>query len=186
MAVGGNGYDHGFGPYQTIMTSRSRSRLERDHSKVGSSGRPPHLLALRSLPVLQVSTLYDNARSAIHNAVTPIWGALPSVSDSCVIPVLLPISENFSEEWTVHIEVKCLHFSAASQYRKSIDDTEHNKSASARMPQYRVYHLTPRYGHEVARLAFAQSTAKSAFDKARRGASKPVMEDVKACYRVPF
>ena len=30
----------------------------------------------------------------------------------------------------MHIEVKCLHFSAASQYRKSIDDTEHNKSAS--------------------------------------------------------
>jgi hypothetical protein len=45
---------------------------------------------------------------------------------------------------------------------------------------------TLRYGHEVARLAFAQSTAKSAFDKARRGASKSVMEDVKACYHVPF
>ncbi|KAN0120828.1 BRO1-like domain containing protein [Russula decolorans] len=96
----------------------------------------------------QVSILYDNARSGIRNAVTPIWGALPS-------------------EWTVHIEVKCLHFSAASQYRKSIDDTEHNK-----------------YGHEVARLAFAQSTAKSAFDKARRGASKSVMEDVKSLLEI--
>jgi hypothetical protein len=112
------------------MTSKSRSRHERDHSKVGNSGQSPHLLAVRFLPVLQVSILYDNARSAIRNAVTPIWGALPSVSDSCAIPVPLPISENFSKEWTVHIEVKCLHFSAASQYRKSIDDTEHNKSAS--------------------------------------------------------
>jgi hypothetical protein len=76
-----------------LMTSRSRSRLERDHSKVGSSGRSPHLLAVRSLPVLQVSVLYDNARSAIRNAVTPIWGALPSVSESCAIPIPLPISE---------------------------------------------------------------------------------------------
>jgi hypothetical protein len=76
-----------------LMTSKSRSRLERDHSKVGSSGRSPHLFAERSLPVLQVSILYDNARSAIRNAVTPIWGALPSVSDSCAIPVPLPILE---------------------------------------------------------------------------------------------
>ncbi|KAI0266621.1 BRO1-domain-containing protein [Russula aff. rugulosa BPL654] len=113
-----------------------------------------------------VSILYDNARSAIRNAVTPISGALPSVSESCAVPVP-PISENFSKEWTVHIEVKSLHFSAASQYRKSIDDTEHNK-----------------YGHEVARLAFAQSTAKSAFDKARRGASKSVMEDVKSLLEI--
>ncbi|KAF8485939.1 pH-response regulator [Russula ochroleuca] len=96
----------------------------------------------------QVSVLYDNARSAIRDAVIPIWDALPS-------------------EWTVHIEVKCLHFSAAAQYRKSIDDTERNK-----------------YGHEVARLAFAQSTAKSAFDKARRGASKLVMEDVKSLLEI--
>ena len=112
------------------MTSKSRSRLERDHRKVSSSGQSPHFLTLRSLPVLQVSILYENARSAIRNAVTPIWGALPSVSDSCAIPVPHPISEDFSKEWSVHIEVKCLHFSAASQYRKSIDDTEHNKSAT--------------------------------------------------------
>jgi hypothetical protein len=124
------------------MTSKSRSRLERDHSKVGSSGWSPHLLAMRSLPVfLQVSILYDNARSGIRNAVTPIWGALPSVSESCAIPIPLPISDNFSKEWTVHIEVKCLHFSAASQYRKSIDDTEHNKSASLLYAS--VLRLTP-------------------------------------------
>jgi len=92
----------------------------------------------------QVSVLYDNARSAIRDSVTPIRSALPS-------------------GWIVHMEVKHLHFSAAAQYRKSLDDTEHNK-----------------YGCEVARLIFAQSTAKGAFDKARRGASKPVMEDVKS------
>jgi hypothetical protein len=111
------------------MTSKSRSRLERNHSKVGSSGRSPYLLAVRSLPVLQVCILYDNARSAIRNAVTPISGVLPSVSEFCAIAVPLPISGNLFKEWTVHIEVKWLHFSAASQYRKSIDDTEHNKSA---------------------------------------------------------
>jgi hypothetical protein len=70
------------------MTSKSRSWLQRDHSKVGSSGSPPHLLTVRSLPgFLQVSILYDNARSGIRNAVTPIWGVLPSVSESRVIPV---------------------------------------------------------------------------------------------------
>ncbi len=40
-----------------------------------------------------------------------------------------------------------------------------------------------RYGHEVARLTFAQTTAKKAFDMARRGASKLVWEDVKVCNR---
>jgi len=95
LAVGGYGYDHGFGPYQTIPTSNPSSQLERNNSKVGSSGRSPHLLAVRSLPVLQVSVLYDNARSVISNAVTPIWGALPSVSESCALPVPLPISEDF-------------------------------------------------------------------------------------------
>jgi programmed cell death 6-interacting protein len=43
-----------------------------------------------------------------------------------------------------------------------------------------------RYGHEVARLASAQSTARRAFDTARRGASKLVLEDVKVCYCCPI
>ncbi|KAI9512028.1 pH-response regulator [Russula earlei] len=96
----------------------------------------------------RVSALYDDARSATRDIVTSIRSILPS-------------------DWTVHIEVKHLHFSAAAQYRKSVDDTEHNK-----------------YGHEVARLTFAQSTAKGAFDNARRGASKPVMEDVKSLLEI--
>lgn len=130
MAVGGNGYDYGFWPLSDCNNLKFRSRLEWDDSKIGSSGRSPHLLAVCSLPILQVSILYDNTRSAIRNAVTPIWGMLPSVSEICAILVVpLHILENTSKEWTVHIEVKCLHFSAASQYRKSIDDTEHNKSA---------------------------------------------------------
>ena len=112
MAVGGNGYDHGFGPYQTIMTSKSRSRLERDHSKVGSSGGSPYLLTVRSLPLLQVSILYDNARSAIRNAVTPISGALPSVSKSCAVPVP-PISENFQG-------VDCTHRSQVPPFQRRI------------------------------------------------------------------
>lgn len=96
----------------------------------------------------QASHLYDAVRLAIRDAVPPISDAL-------------------SPEWTVHIEVKYLHFSAAAQYRKSIDDTERNK-----------------FGHEVARLAFAQSTAKKAYDMARRGASKLVWEDVKSLLEI--
>ncbi|KAH9068320.1 pH-response regulator [Lactarius deliciosus] len=96
----------------------------------------------------QASHLYDAARLAIRDAVPPISDALPP-------------------EWTVHIEVKYLHFSAAAQYRKSIDDTERN-----------------RFGHEVARLAFAQSTAKKAYDMARRGVSKLVWEDVKSLLEI--
>ncbi|KAI9461717.1 pH-response regulator [Lactarius psammicola] len=96
----------------------------------------------------QASLLYDAARLAIRDAVPSIWDALPP-------------------EWAVHIEVKYLHFSAAAQYRKSIDDTERNK-----------------YGHEVARLTFAQATAKKAFDMARRGASKLVWGDVKSLLEI--
>ncbi|KAH9058360.1 pH-response regulator [Lactarius vividus] len=96
----------------------------------------------------QASLLYDAARLAIRDAVPPISDALPP-------------------EWIVHIEVKYLHFSAAAQYRKAIDDTERNK-----------------YGHEVARLTFAQSTAKKAYDMARRGASKLVWEDVKSLLEI--
>jgi len=95
MAMGGHGYDHGFGPYRTSLTSKSRSQFERNDSKVGSSGLLSHLLAARSLPVLQVSTLYDNARSVIRNAVTPIWSALPSVSASHTIPFPFPSSADF-------------------------------------------------------------------------------------------
>ncbi|KAI0264511.1 BRO1-domain-containing protein [Gloeopeniophorella convolvens] len=96
----------------------------------------------------QVSLYYDATRSAIHDAVPSINGA-------------------FASEWIPHIEAKRLHFSAASQYRKSVDDTERNK-----------------YGHEVARLTFAQSTAKKGFDIARRGVSKPVLEDVKSLLEI--
>ena len=89
MAVGGHGYDHGFGPYQNTLTP-NRSQFERDDSKVGSSGQSFTLLAGHYLPVLKVSVLYDNARSAIRDAVTPVWGALPSVSESCASPFPLP------------------------------------------------------------------------------------------------
>jgi hypothetical protein len=86
---------------------------------------PPSCCAL--LPNFQVSTLYDGARSSIRDAVTPIWGAFPSVSESHTVPLSAPGSGVIFQEWSVHIEVKHLHFSAAAQYRKSIDDTEHNR-----------------------------------------------------------
>ncbi|TDL25855.1 pH-response regulator [Rickenella mellea] len=67
-------------------------------------------------------------------------------------------------EWLVHIETKQYHFSAAAQYRKSIDDLEGN-----------------RYGQELARLLEAQASAKKGYDIARRGlASKPVLQDIKS------
>ena len=129
MAVGGHGYDHGFGPYQTTLTPRSRSQLQWDDSKAGSSGWSLRLPPVCFYHFFQVAALYDNARSAIQDAVTPFWSALPSVSESCTFLLGRHGSENFFQEWAIHIEAKYLHFSAAAQYRKSIDDTERSKSA---------------------------------------------------------
>ncbi|KAI0359835.1 BRO1-domain-containing protein [Trametes cingulata] len=70
----------------------------------------------------------------------------------------------FPPHWVPHLEAKQLHFLAAAQYRKSLEDLEaHN------------------YGHEIARLCEAQALAKKGYDLARRGGvAQPVQQDVKS------
>ncbi|TFY67754.1 hypothetical protein EVG20_g3830 [Dentipellis fragilis] len=93
----------------------------------------------------QASTLYATALSKIQDASPSIKHVFPS-------------------DWTRHIEAKQLHFLAAAQYRKGIDDLE-----------------ADRYGHEIGRLIVAQSAAKKGYDIARRGNVAPaVLQDVKS------
>ncbi|KAH9903052.1 BRO1-domain-containing protein [Cubamyces lactineus] len=66
--------------------------------------------------------------------------------------------------WTAHLETKSLHFQAAAQYRKSLEDLE-------------AHH----YGFEVARLTEAHALAKRGYDTARRGGvAQPVLQDIKS------
>ncbi|KAI0065090.1 BRO1-domain-containing protein [Artomyces pyxidatus] len=93
----------------------------------------------------QVSILYESALSTIREATPSIRHLFPT-------------------DWLPYLETKQLHFDAAAQYRKGIDDIEHN-----------------RYGHELARLTSAQATAKRGYDVARRGAvPAAVQQDVKS------
>ncbi|KAL7416997.1 BRO1-like domain-containing protein [Mrakia frigida] len=65
--------------------------------------------------------------------------------------------------WTALITIKKFHFSAAAQYRMSVEDLEKN-----------------RYGLEIARLEVAQGLAKKALDNAKRGiVSDLVIADIK-------
>lgn len=76
----------------------------------------------------------------------------------------LTASQALPPEWIAHINTKQLHFEAAAQFRKSMDDVEVNK-----------------YGLEVSRLLEAKSLAKKGFDIARRAlVSKPVLNDIKS------
>ncbi|KAI1796839.1 pH-response regulator [Ganoderma leucocontextum] len=70
----------------------------------------------------------------------------------------------FPSWWIAHVETKSLHFQAAAQYRKSLEDLEVHK-----------------YGHEISRLTEAQTVAKKGYDVARRGgAVAPVQQDIKS------
>ncbi|KII89959.1 hypothetical protein PLICRDRAFT_159226 [Plicaturopsis crispa FD-325 SS-3] len=68
------------------------------------------------------------------------------------------IREIFPPHWLPHLQAKEHHFSAAAQYRKSVDELEANE-----------------YGVELARLGQAQEDAKKGYNIARRGG---VAEDV--------
>ncbi|KAI0313744.1 BRO1-domain-containing protein [Amylostereum chailletii] len=95
----------------------------------------------------QVSSYYGLALSTVREAPAGVRYAFPS-------------------GWLAHVEVKQMHFDAASQYRKSVDDVERNN-----------------YGFELARLIAAQQTAKKGYDVARRageGVAAAVREDVKS------
>ena len=75
----------------------------------------------------------------------------------------MTVCSQYGKEWLAHVEIKQLHFEAAAQYRKSIDDLETNK-----------------YGHELARLLEAKALAKRGYDLARKSyIAKPVINDIK-------
>ncbi|KAH8092591.1 pH-response regulator [Cristinia sonorae] len=66
--------------------------------------------------------------------------------------------------WLAHLETKQLHFEAAAQVRKSIDDLEAN-----------------RYGNELTRLSLAKTLAQKGFDVARRAAVAPaILNDIRS------
>jgi hypothetical protein len=67
---------------------------------------------------------------AIRDAVPPIQSALPPVGHHHTFLLRPSQLKDLCQGWIVHIEVKSLHFRAAAQYRKSVDDTERNKSAA--------------------------------------------------------
>ncbi len=66
-------------------------------------------------------------------------------------------------EWLAHLAVKTNHFRAASQFRKSVDDSESN-----------------RYGDEIGRLQAAEADVKKALDAAKRGVSDSISLDLKS------
>ncbi|PAV16120.1 pH-response regulator [Pyrrhoderma noxium] len=73
-------------------------------------------------------------------------------------------SQAFPPEWISHTHAKQLHFEAAAQFRKSIDDVEANK-----------------YGLELSRLLEARNLAKKGYDLGRRAyVSRPVLNDVRS------
>ncbi|KAM5535914.1 hypothetical protein V8D89_010354 [Ganoderma adspersum] len=74
------------------------------------------------------------------------------------------IKHVFPSSWIAHIETKSLHFQAAAQFRKSLEDLEAHK-----------------YGHEISRLTEAQTVAKKGYDTARRGGVVgAVQQDIKS------
>ncbi|KAG5728797.1 hypothetical protein E4T56_gene6254 [Termitomyces sp. T112] len=105
--------------------------------------------ALIAKVAARVASLYQATSQTIR-------GASPSIKDI------------FPSDWLPHIEAKFHHFSAVSQYRKSMDEIE----ASS-------------YGVEIARLQEAQVEAKKAYDVARRGRiAPPVMQDIQSLLEI--
>ncbi|KAF5371831.1 hypothetical protein D9615_009578 [Tricholomella constricta] len=97
----------------------------------------------------RAASLYQSTSQTIHDAS-------PSIKDL------------FPSDWLPHIEAKSHHFSAVSEFRKSIDEIE-----------------SSRYGEEIARLHEAHSEAKRAHDIARRGRiATPVLHDIQSLLEV--
>ncbi|KAI0367789.1 BRO1-domain-containing protein [Pilatotrama ljubarskyi] len=99
-----------------------------------------------------IAKLAAKVASFYSSAVRYVKDATPSIRHS------------FPSFWVSHLETKQLHFLAAAQYRKSLEDLEAHK-----------------YGHEIARLLEAQALAKKGYDLARRGGvAQPVQQDIKS------
>ncbi|GBE87997.1 pH-response regulator protein palA/RIM20 [Sparassis crispa] len=99
-----------------------------------------------------IAKLAGRVASLYGSSLTKVKEASPS------------IRHVFPSHWLAHLETKQLHFEAAAQYRKSVDDLEAN-----------------RYGEEIARLNQALLTAKKGYDTARRGGvASAVLHDIKS------
>lgn len=70
---------------------------------------------------------------------------------------------SFPSDLINHLTIKSLHFSAAAQYRKSMDDLGVNK-----------------YGDELGRLSIAATTGKKALAASRKGVAESVVNDIKS------
>ncbi|KAI9061298.1 pH-response regulator [Trametes sanguinea] len=97
--------------------------------------------------------LFSTSRVPAHRSDVPFhrW-----------VEQLFPLTRH--PPWIAHLETKHLHFQAAAQYRKSLEDLEAH-----------------RYGHEIARLSAAHTFAKQGYDVARRGSvAQAVTQDIKS------
>ncbi|KAF9820903.1 hypothetical protein IEO21_01130 [Rhodonia placenta] len=106
----------------------------------------------------------DNYKNALIAKLAGKVASLYAASLNQIKDASPTIRHLFPSPWLAHLETKQLHFEAAAQYRKSVDDLEAN-----------------RYGHELARLTQAQVAAKKGYDIARRGGvAQAVLDDTKS------
>ncbi|KAI8980207.1 BRO1-domain-containing protein [Trametes punicea] len=99
----------------------------------------------------KVASFYCSAADCIKNAPSSVKRAFPAF-------------------WIPHLETKLLHFQAAAQYRKSLEDLEAHHALSGRS-----------YGNEVAHLSQGLALAKKGYDIARRGGvAAAVQQDIKS------
>ena len=101
---------------------------------------------------MAVSQLYENAL-AVTERTGPAISMKADDAGKCELP----------RDWVSHMRIKRHHFRAAAQYRKSVDDMEHNA-----------------YGDEIGRLQIADADAKKALDASKRNVSQTIISDLKS------
>ncbi|KAF7794805.1 hypothetical protein EIP86_005947 [Pleurotus ostreatoroseus] len=130
----------------------------------------PFISSLEALMLAQAQegvwqkAVFDNYKNGIiaklAAKVANYYGdAMKHLKDAPVI-----VQRSLPSGWLAHLETKQLHFEAAAQFRKSVDELEANK-----------------YGLELARLNQALTLAKRGHDVARKGSVAPtVVSDIKS------
>ena len=74
-------------------------------------------------------------------------------------------AESLPQDWINHVTYRKWHFTAAAQYRKSLDDSASNK-----------------YGEELGRLHLAQKHVRTALDSPKKGIAQGVIIDIKSLH----
>ncbi|OBZ72455.1 pH-response regulator protein palA/RIM20 [Grifola frondosa] len=149
----------------------------------------PSIRCLQSLMLAQAQecvwqrAVMDNYKNGLIAKLAMKVSSLYSVAVVHVRDASSSIRRAFPSPWIPHMETKQLHFQAAAQYRKSVDDLEAHRSfitLRAKLPVSLTVGFF-RYGHEIARLAEAEALAKKGYDVARRGGvAPPVLHDIKS------